>query len=330
MEFVGKGLCNNKPKNSDENLILRIQTFSKKGEIMTDNLNFIVDKSKCINCGKCINDCSCKVLEFDINRNPKVVQDGEAKCIKCQHCLAVCPTGAISIFGKNPEDSVKIIENHNPENIINLIQTRRSIRQFKSENIDKKTLKNLREMLSWVPTGCNDHRLLFTFIDDRDAMNRYKKIAYTKLREMLSKNPVPKEAVKLLRVKNAINSGEDPIFRNAPHMIAVSSPKDAPCANIDPIIALSYFDLYAQSMGIGTLWCGLAYNCLNVSEDLTKELKIPNDYKLQYCMLFGYPSVKYKRGTQPDAYKIMTYGKVIAKVEAIIKRLKDKFTDLIK
>lgn len=28
------------------------------------------------------------------------------ECWRCQHCLAVCPQGAISIFGKKPEDSL--------------------------------------------------------------------------------------------------------------------------------------------------------------------------------------------------------------------------------
>ena len=27
-------------------------------------------------------------------------------CWKCEHCLAVCPSGAISIFGHKPEDSL--------------------------------------------------------------------------------------------------------------------------------------------------------------------------------------------------------------------------------
>lgn len=31
---------------------------------------------------------------------------GRDGCWKCQHCMAVCPKGAISILNKNPDDSL--------------------------------------------------------------------------------------------------------------------------------------------------------------------------------------------------------------------------------
>lgn len=295
-----------------------------------ENLKLKIDKTKCIHCGLCIKDCSCSVLEFDEEKFPRVAKDGETRCMKCQHCLAVCPTGALSILGKNPNNSEKIEPNHNPDNVLNLIQSRRSIRQFKQENVDKQTLKKLKDMLKWVPTGCNDHRLAFTFIEDINAIEQFKNLTYKKLKEIYAKKPFPKEATKLLRFKDAVEAGKDPVFRNAPHMIVVSSPKDAPCADVDPIIALSYFELYAQSLGIGTLWCGLAFYCLETSEELIKELKIPSDYKPQYCMLFGYPNVTYKRCIQPADYKIYTYGSFLLKLKTLAKKFKNLITNLTK
>lgn len=295
-----------------------------------ENLKLKIDKTKCIHCGLCIKDCSCNVLEFDAEKFPQISINGETRCMKCQHCLAVCPTGALSILGKNPENSEKIEINHNPYNVLNLIQSRRSIRQFKKENVDKKIIKKLQNMLKWVPTGCNDHRLVFTFIDNIDAIERFKNLTYKKLKEIYAQKPFPKEASKLLRLKDAIEAGKDPVFRNAPHMVIVSSPTDAPCASIDPIIALSYFELYAQSLNIGTLWCGLAFYCIELSGELVKELNIPDNYKPKYCMLFGYPDVTYKRCIQPDDYKIYTYDKFWIKITAFAKKLKNKIMNFVK
>ena len=91
---------------------------------MTD-INFKVDKNKCIHCGLCINDCIAKVFEFDEDKTPKAVNP--QRCIGCGHCLSVCPAGAVSVFGKNPDDSQKALA-QNPVMVLNLIQSRRRIR----------------------------------------------------------------------------------------------------------------------------------------------------------------------------------------------------------
>ena len=78
-------------------------------ESIKDRCKFVVDKSKCIKCGKCINVCSGMVLQFGKDGYPEMKdfeRFGWRGCWGCEHCLAVCPKGAISIFGKKPEDSL--------------------------------------------------------------------------------------------------------------------------------------------------------------------------------------------------------------------------------
>ena len=78
-------------------------------ESIKDRCKFVVDKSKCIKCGKCINVCSGMVLQFGKDGYPEMKdfeRFGWRGCWRCEHCLAVCPEGAISIFGKKPEDSL--------------------------------------------------------------------------------------------------------------------------------------------------------------------------------------------------------------------------------
>ncbi len=106
----------------------------------------------------------------------------------------------------------------------------------------------------------------------------------------------------LKMLKDAILDGKDVIFQDAPHMIVVSVDKKSPCANIDPIIALSYFELYAQSLGVGTLWCGFADAAIRMTKSVKSRLNIPKTHKIAYTMLFGYPSRKYARAIQPEKY----------------------------
>lgn len=266
---------------------------------------FEVDEEKCIHCGLCVKDCSAKALQFNDDKIPEI---DEKRCFKCQHCLAVCPVGAISVCGKKPEDSDKIYF-QNPEMILNLIKSRRSYRHYKQENLAQAKMEKLKNMLKYVPTGRNFHKLHFAFIDDIDVMNEFRSYVNKRILDALTKKPVKAIANKFSRYANAFLKGEDIIFRGAPHILVVSTPVNAPCSNVDPMIALSYFELYAQSMNLGTCWCGLAEFCILAMPELADYLKIPKGYKASYVMLFGEPDIKFARTVQPEPFEIQSVQK---------------------
>ncbi len=293
-----------------------------------DNLNFKIDEEKCIHCGLCIKDCLAGIIEFDENKTPRLTPDANERCMKCQHCLAVCPTGALSILNKDPENSDKVDHEQNPEKLLNLIKSRRSFRQYKSENLPTETIEKLKDMLNWVPTGCNNHGLHFSIIDNKEVMDEFRNHVNSELIKTLGKTPVRGIMNKFSRYKDAFLKGEDVIFRGAPHMIVASAPVTAPCANIDPIIALSYFELYAQSLGVATLWCGFAEACLLFFPELCEKLEIPENYKAFYVMLFGPADVKYSRTTQPEPLKISTVKKGEVQKLSFTQKVKRMFWNL--
>ncbi len=292
-------------------------------------INLVIDEEKCIRCGLCVKDCTAGVLEQAENEVPKIAENGEKRCIKCQHCLAVCPTGALSIFGKNPQDSDSIRE-VNSDDVLNLIKSRRSYRHYKQENLDKETMDKLKNMLNWVPTGCNNHRLHFAFIDDIAVMNDFRGYVTSTLIKILTKTPVKPIMDKFGKYKNSFLNGEDVIFRGSPHLIVACTPIDAPCADIDPIIALSYFELYAQSLNVATVWCGFAAICFKMFPELCSQLKIPDGYKASYVMLFGPRDIKYARTTQPEPYTISTAEKGGRNNMNIVDKVKRYFWNFIR
>ena len=120
---------------------------------------------------------------------------------------------------------------------------------------------------------------------------------------MSRENPSYIEAL----AKDAFSKGNDIIYRGAPSMIAVAIDKSKTvkgCETADPIIALSYFELYAQSLGLGTLWCDLALTISRQIPEVYALLEIPQNYTLDYIMLFGIPRVKYSRTVQPEKFDI--------------------------
>ncbi len=291
--------------------------------------NLVIDREKCIHCGLCIDDCISESLEFGDGEVPKFAQGGEERCIKCQHCLAVCPMGAISILNKNPENSDKIMD-YNPDEVLNLIKSRRSIRNYKQENLPKEKFDKLKNMLNWTPTGCNFHKMHFAFIEDISIMDKIRKYINEKLVKILTKTPVDKIAGKFSHYKDQLIAGEDVIFRGAPHMVVVSAPINAPCVNIDPIIALSYFELYAQSMGIGTCWCGFGQMCMQLFPELAEQMRIPDGYKVSYVMLFGPSDVKYSRTTQPDSFEFTTVDRFEPHKVCLFDKIKRYFWNSIR
>lgn len=265
--------------------------------------NIEINKEKCVKCGACIRDCITYSIEMGEDGYPKVTDIGESNCISCQHCFAICPQGAITFDGKNP-DNVSMVKYANAEELLEHIKSRRSVRQFKRNDVSQEDLSKIKSMLPYVPTGCNYNSLHFSFIESGTAMDVIREYVNRKVLKLISNKFTQKYAGKFVKFKSAFENGEDIIFRNAPHMVVVSSHIHAPCANVDPIIALSYFELYAQSLGIGTCWCGFAQACFKLLPKLSKMVNIPDGYKPAYVMLFGYPAVNYKRTVEPNKFPI--------------------------
>lgn len=292
-------------------------------------LNFKIDETKCVHCGLCEKDCITKVFTFDRNGFPRATN--EQNCIGCQHCMSICPAGAISVFDKNPENASKPWgEGFNSEMILNLIQSRRSCRQYKNQNVDAETMNKLKYMLNFPPTGCNYKKLQFSIIDNVKVMNEFRNHTNEKLKKILSTAPVKALTEKFSKYKDAIFAGEDIIFRGAPHMIVASNSVKAPCAREDAVIALSYFELYANSLGLGTCWCGYAQALLNAFPELCEFLDIKDGYLPGYVMLFGPKNVNYPRNIQPDNANIKIIDKKSVEKATIGQKLKRYFWNFVR
>ena len=269
-------------------------------------LNFYVDNKKCVKCKQCVKDCLLNIISFG-KKLPFIPEAKKDACIKCQHCLAVCPTGALSILNINPAKSVSL-KNKLPEyeKLENLAKGRRSIRQYKDGNIDIEQINRLLTAALHAPTAINNMKVLFTVIDDKEVMGKYRNEIYKGIQRAVDKEEISPEmeffssiADKWFQEKNDI------IFRQAPHMLIASAPKECSSPEVNAVIALSYFDLLAAAMGVGTLWCGMAARAIeNIVPEMLTKLRIPKDHKIGYVMVFGKPSVKYYRTVQREPVNI--------------------------
>ena len=266
-------------------------------------LKFIVDGTKCTRCGQCISDCVAKIITQSGGDVPYIRPEDEANCIRCQHCLAVCPEAAVSIFGLRPANSQPLKEDSFPalDKMLTLVRGRRSVRQYRDENVDRGLLRQLLEALGNAPTGVNRRALTFSVIDDRDTMLRFRAKTYDMIADAIASGQVPGHHSEFLKEVDTAwrEKGADTIFRGAPHLLAVSAGPDAVCPQEDVALALAYFELTAQCAGLGTVWCGLATWAMEAVPELKEATGIPPDSGY-YVMLFGVPGVRYPRTVQRD------------------------------
>lgn len=258
-------------------------------------LDFSVATDLCISCGACVTECPRQIIHMDTYPE---LHDPE-KCMRCQHCLAVCPVGAISILGHDPAQSTLLEGNlPEPEQLATLIKGRRSVRQYSPQDLAPELLRSILNTAGHAPTGTNSQQLLITLIDKRSLMDAFRNELYQRLDEMVAQNRLPASRLRpmFMMAPELWKAGQDPIFRGAPHCLIVSNSHSASCMQEDPFIYLSYFELAAQSSGVGTVWCGLLHYCLSdILPELQQKLGIPDTHNMGYSMLFGYPNVKFYR-----------------------------------
>lgn len=272
-------------------------------------VNFNVDDSQCLRCGTCVRDCAFRVLSLDKTGLPTILHP--EKCMRCQHCFAICPVGAITFDGVKASDAVKIkdLELPNSTHIANWMRSRRSIRKFANEDVDPEVLDTVLKLLGNTPTGCNARALTFTCYPNRSAMNEFRT-------SFLKAIEGHRDGAKLLPRWLAVpaiklrNGGEDMFFRGASGILIVSSDETAPgvtTPNEDVAIACSNFELLANANGIGTCWCGFLKLIQNEIPELLEKVVGIRRTTPFYAILFGKSAVRYMRGVERGAYANIVY-----------------------
>lgn len=269
---------------------------------MAKDPRFVVDAARCVRCGACARDCAFKALRADAEGRP--VMNHPERCMLCQHCLAICPTGAVSIDGLKAEDSRRLQDAEFPsaQAVTDWMAFRRSIRQFTPEDVDRAALDAVLRALGNSPTGCNARSLTFTCYPTRAAVKKFA-ADFIKVLEAPHPHMLPRwlaaPAIKLRE------GGSDMFFRGASGLLIVSSDtdnKEVVTPQEDVAAAVTYFEMLANAHGIATCWCGFLRLAQGVVPELLETIcGIPRKHVFG-AILFGKAAVKYPRGVQRGGY----------------------------
>jgi nitroreductase/NAD-dependent dihydropyrimidine dehydrogenase PreA subunit len=256
----------------------------------------IVDETKCKKDGICAQECPTTVIQIrKDNGYPEIAPEGF--CMVCGHCVAVCPHGALSHEQILAEDSpvIKAELVINEEQAVQFLRSRRSIRRYQDKPVEKEKIRRLVEAARYAPTGANMQLVEWLVLSDKSHLRSIAGLTVDWMRQVLKDPRVAAASPYLSRLVSAWEEGHDSVLRGAPVLVVASAPSEAINGLVDLTLALSYLDLLAPTMGLGTCWAGLLQGALLASPSIKAAVGIPAGHSHHYALMLGYPDVKYYR-----------------------------------
>jgi nitroreductase/ferredoxin len=152
----------------------------QRGEkLMVDRkVTTVIDAEKCIGCELCVKVCPSGTISM-IDDKARVTGD---RSQQCGHCMAVCPVDAVRVNGIDARSLV--FHNFNLKNrwlphgdfdtahLVQLMASRRSCRNYTDQAVDRSALQDLVKIATTAPSATNCQNWTFTVLPDRVAVDK--------------------------------------------------------------------------------------------------------------------------------------------------------------
>ncbi len=280
----------------------------------------VIDKALCNGCGLCEKVCPHRLFQIESNK-ASVLIDG---CMGCGHCQAVCSTGAIRVAGiidrlefENLSEQLESIRpgKCNCAELVQLMRSRRSCRNYTSQEVSLTMLEDLVKIGTTAPSGTNSQAWNFVILPQRrdvEVLGNLTAEFYRQL-NVQAANPVYRFVAKLVAgdklgeyyrnhyesVAEALREwdvdGVDRLFHGATAAILITGKKDASCPAEDAMLATQNILLAAHALGLGTCLIGFVVEAMRRCQKSRRAMAIPADEDIYSVIGLGYPAVHYSR-----------------------------------
>lgn len=246
-----------------------------------------INIERCVGCALCKRDCP--VNNIDIVDKKAVIKYQE--CIRCGHCVAVCPKAAVSITGFDHEPlEYQQQVTLDAEQLMQAIKSRRTIRHFTNQEIPSEVIEQIIEAGRFTPTGENKQNLSYIVL--KKEINIFEQKAGAFMRKLLA---LARPFVKKLR---NVTIDEQFIFKKAPCAILVVY--NGRLGKENGLLAAANMALMAEAHGLGVLYSGFFTIIANYLWGMKKSLGLKSNEKVAMTLVLGYPNVKYYRTAQRE------------------------------
>jgi len=257
-----------------------------------------VDLDKCDSCGICALECPLRIIEIvSPEALPSWVDGGEERCINCGHCVAVCPLAAIGLETMTPQDCAPLKKELLPtaEQAEHFLRSRRSIRVYEEKPVPRHILAKLVDIARYAPSGHNSQPVNWLIVQDSVEVKRLAGLVIDWMRLIIKQAPHVANLWHFDFKVGAWECGLDTIMRDAPHVIIGHASKDLPLAESNCVIALTYLELAAYSLGLGACWAGWFQAAASYYPLMAEVLHLPEGHQSYGAMMIGYPKHTFHR-----------------------------------
>ena len=257
----------------------------------------IIDLEKCKHDGICTTVCPMSIIEMADGSAPKLVAGLEELCISCGHCVAICPHGALSLDEMQAADCppVRAELALGGEQVEQFFRSRRSIRTYSAKPVEREQLARLIDLARYAPTGTNSQQVQWLVINSREQLHAMGAMIIDMLRHLIAGGHSLAKAYRLERSVAAWEAGKDPVLRGASALVVAHAPAAYPLAQVDSTIALTYLDLAAPTLGLGSCWAGFFMMAAAQCPPLQEALALPEGHVCCGALMIGYPQYNYHR-----------------------------------
>jgi nitroreductase len=221
------------------------------------------------------------LVQDEKKTNPRIAHEEE--CISCGHCVSICPNAAV-IHNDFPIEQITEIKQDiqiPPEQLMELLKSRRSIRALRDRAVEKELIEQVVEGARFAPTALNIQSTEYIVIQDKEILKRI--------------------------VELTVQSQARQIAHDAPVLIFFHADINDECAEVNATLALHNAALISHCLGLGSFYAGYITEVCQHDDDIPKLLSLPGNHRIYGALAIGYPKLKFKKRMDRKPAKI-TWG----------------------
>lgn len=236
------------------------------------------------------------------------------RCIGCGHCVDVCPTGSV-IHSDFPPQRVHTVDTGRlpaPEQVLELIRSRRSNRALTPRPIPDEALQRIVEAARYAPTASNSRQVSFTLVTEPEQLRRIadftvgvfastaRKLLHPVVRTLLKplRPDLYRYAARFAEIEREHEAGNDPILRRATALLIIHTPASNRFGCEDANLAYQNASLMAESLGVSQIYMGFVLTAARMGRKNAFARIAGITGRPQAIMALGIPAFRYSKYTE--------------------------------